>query len=179
MATVNSYTGAVPTPDRTSLDEIVAAARELLERDELTMQAVADRVGVKAPSLYKRVQGRDELVRLVAEATLTDLAAIEGDIYAVAAAFRAFAHERPAAYRLVMGGGVVPEQSFVVGASAPILRAAGALAGERNALVAARTFTAWANGFIGMELNSGFNLDGDVDEAWDYGLAAIVAAISA
>lgn len=165
----------MPTPDRTSLDEIVAAARELLEQDSLTMQAVADRVGVQAPSLYKRVRSRDALVQLVAEATLTELALIEGDIYAVAAAFRSFAHERPAAFRLVMGF----SSPLLVQASRPILRAASQLAGPENALVAARTVTAWATGFISMELNGGFNLDGDVDEAWDYGLAAIVTAISA
>ncbi len=139
------------------------------------MQAVADRVGVQAPSLYKRVRSRDALVQLVADATLADLSLIEGDIYAVAAAFRAFATERPAAFRLVMGGVSSP---LIVAASEPILRAAAALSGPENALVAARTFTAWATGFIAMELNSGFNLEGDVDEAWHYGLARLVDAIS-
>ena len=164
----------MPTPDRTSLDEIVAAARELLESNELTMQSVAARVGVQAPSLYKRVRSRDALVQLVADATLRDLAQIDGDIYVVAAAFRSFARARPAAFRLVMGG---VSSSLIVAASEPILRAATALSGPDNALVAARTFTAWATGFITMELNGGFNLDGSVDEAWDYGLAAIVKAI--
>ena len=175
MATVNSYTSDMPTPDRTSLDEIVAAARELLETDELTMQAVAQRVGVRPPSLYKRVASRDELVQLVAEATLTELARIEGDIVAVARAYRAIAHERPAAFRLVMGGISSP---LIVAASEPILRAAGALVGPKDALVAARTFTAWATGFISMELNGGFNLDGSVDDAWEFGLARMVDAIT-
>ena len=167
----------MPTPDRTSLDEIVAAARELLEQDALTMQAVADRVGVQAPSLYKRVRSRDELVRLVAEATLADLAAIEGDVVAVATAFRRIAHERPAAFRLVFSG-VTVSPAAIAAASEPILRAASAVAGPAHALVAARTLTAWANGFISMELSSGFNLDGSVDDAWDYGLSSLVAAIS-
>ena len=59
MATVNSYTGIMPTPDKTSLDAIVLAARDLLEEDGLgglTMQAVAHRVGVRAPPLYMRVR---------------------------------------------------------------------------------------------------------------------------
>ena len=75
---VNSYTLNMPTPERTSVDEIVSAARDLLEKDGLaglTMQAVAHRVGVRAPSLYKRVQSRDRLIQLVAEATLTELRA--------------------------------------------------------------------------------------------------------
>jgi AcrR family transcriptional regulator len=168
----------MPTPDRTSLDEIVAVARELIESDELTMQAVADRVGVRAPSLYKRVKNRDELVRLVAESTLKELARLQGDVFTVAAGFRAFAHQHPAAFRLVMGGVVVPNLDLTRAASEPILRAAAELAGPENALEAARTLTAWAYGFISMELAGGFNLGGDVDEAWNYGLERIVAAVS-
>ena len=177
----------MPTPDRTSLEAIVDAARDILEIDGLpglTMQAVAQRVGVRAPSLYKRVQSRDDLVRLVAEATLTDLASqISGDADAlqVATEFRRFAHQRPAAFQLVMTAGthaipVRPE--FVALASAPILRVATELAGPEHALEAARTLTAWANGFISMELAGGFNLGGDVDAAWEYGVQRIVAAIS-
>ena len=58
----------MPTPERTTLDEIVAAARDLLEDGgpaRVTMQAVAQRVGVRAPSLYKRVRDRDALLTLV------------------------------------------------------------------------------------------------------------------
>ena len=64
----------MPTPDRTSLADIVAAARQILESEGLaglTMQAVAQRVGVRAPSLYKRVRNRDDLIRLVTEAPCT------------------------------------------------------------------------------------------------------------
>ena len=68
----------MPTPERTSLDAIIDAGRDLLEADGvegLTMQAVADRVGVRAPSLYKRVRNRDELIARIAEATLRELSA--------------------------------------------------------------------------------------------------------
>jgi AcrR family transcriptional regulator len=177
MATVNSYSGCVPTPDRTSLDEIVLAARELLEQDSLTMQAVADRVGVQAPSLYKRVRSRDELVRMVAEATLAELALLDGDLRSIAQAYRDLAHERPAAFRLLFSG-VTVSPSLLAAASEPILRASSALAGPDHALVAARTVTAWANGFISMELAGGFNLGGSVDEAWEFGLARLIDAIS-
>ena len=42
------------------LDEVVAAARQVLERDGrdgLTMSAAAE-LGIRAPSLYKHVAGR-------------------------------------------------------------------------------------------------------------------------
>ena len=68
----------MPTPDRTSLDRDRAMpGRELIETGgsaRLTMQAVAERVGVRPPSLYKRVRDRDALLLLVAQATVDDLA---------------------------------------------------------------------------------------------------------
>lgn len=183
---VNSYTKKMPTPDRTSLDAIVSAACDILEHDGLpglTMQAVAHRVGVRAPSLYKRVENRDQLIQLVAEATLAELTARVGATTSfshLANAFRAFGHERPAAFQLVMmpGAGVpVSGGDFGAAASEPILRVAREMAGEEHALEAARTLTAWAAGFISMELNGGFRLGGDVDDAWEYGVARIVQAI--
>jgi len=187
MARVNSYTGKMPTPDRTSLDQIVVAARELLEHDGLaglTMQAVAERVGVRAPSLYKRVSGRDGLIRLVAEATLGELAArLDGDDDPVrlAATFRSFGHEHPAAFQLVMTPGAgtpVAADEYGAAASRAVLRVATRLAGEEHALDAARLFTAWAAGFVGMELNGNFRLGGDLDDAWAFGVDRIVAAMT-
>ena len=185
MAIVNSYTGGMPTPDRTSLQQIVDAARDILERDGLaglTMQSVADAVGVRAPSLYKRVNGRDELVRRVAEATLLELTSRANGstgVVELANALRTFAHERPAGYHLVFSPDTRVSLDAVTAASEPILRAAANLAGPDDALEAARTLTAWANGFIGMELSGGFNLGGDLERAWDYGLARLVEAIAA
>lgn len=182
MATVNSYTRIVPTPDKTSLDAIVLAARDLLELEGLaglTMNAVANRVGVRPPSLYKRVEGRDDLVRLVAEATLVDLASrldAAPGARELAAAFRAFGLAHPAAFQLVLtpGPGVPsPRPEYSVAASRAIVALASRLAGPERALVAARTLTAWAAGFVTMELNGGFNLGGSVDEAWEFGVGSL------
>ena len=68
----------MPTPPRTSLPEIVAAGRSILEADGLgglTMQRVAEEVGVRSPSLYKRVQSRGDLIRLIADSVADELAA--------------------------------------------------------------------------------------------------------
>ena len=187
MANVNSYTWNMAAPDRTSLDAIVLAAREILESDGLsglTMKSVAQQVGVRAPSLYKRVQDRDALVRLVAEASLTDLANrldSATNPNELANEFRKFGHERPAAFQLVMtpgAGAPVARPEFGVAASAAVLHLTRELAGEERALAAARTLTAWASGFISMELNGGFNLGGDVEKAWEFGVTTILGAIS-
>jgi AcrR family transcriptional regulator len=196
MATVNSYTDDMPTPDRTSLEEIVRAGCDLLESDGvagLSMQAVADRVGVRAPSLYKRVRSRDDLIRLIGEATLADLAArldavAEAEpsvdpverLTRLAHAVRAFARASPAAYRLVFSppsADAAASPESITRSATAVLAVAADLAGPDDALAAARTVTAWTTGFIGMELAGAFRLGGDVDQAYAYGIARIAAAL--
>ena len=185
----------MPTPERTSIEKIIVVAREILESRGyagLTMQAVAERVGVRAPSLYKRVRNRNDLVRIVTEATIQDLA---GQLHAVpvtadsrrdftelARTFRAFAHARPTAYRLILGWGPVtvsPDLDLLAHVSAPLLRVAADLAGPEHALDAARTLTAWTTGFITMELAGAFNLGGDVEGAFNYGITHLASAFTA
>jgi AcrR family transcriptional regulator len=185
----------VPTPARTSTDEIVRAGRGIIEDegiDGLTMQAIAARVGVRAPSLYKRVRNRNDLLRLVANDAAAELtrdldgAATTGDarrdLRALATAFRAFAHRYPGAYSLLFAR--LPDEAradpeWSVKASAPVIAATERLAGTDQALEAARTVVAWANGFIAMELAGAFRLGGDVGRAFDYGIDHLAAAIAA
>ena len=168
----------MPTPERTTLAAIVEAGRELLELGgpaKVTMQAVADRVGVRAPSLYKRVRDREALLQLVAEATVDDLgarlAASGGSLIALARAYRAFAHARPEVFRLIYS--VAGSPDALTRASAPVLAAARDAVGEDRALDEARLLTAWATGFVSMELSGAFRLGGDVDEAFEYGLTRL------
>jgi len=183
----------MPTPDRTSLDEIVQAGHDILESAgiaRLTMQAVADRVGVRPPSLYKRVRSRDDLVGLIAEATARDLGELVASVVAsgdprrdlaeLARALRAFAHARPAGYQLIFTPGpdiARPSLDALARATAPVLRVAADLAGEQHMLEAARTITAWANGFISMELAGVFELGGDIDRAFEFGIACLTDAL--
>ncbi|MGP3535683.1 TetR/AcrR family transcriptional regulator [Microbacterium sp. RD1] len=172
----------MPTPERTSQEEIIAAARTLLEEggpSRVTMQAVAERVGVRAPSLYKRVRDRDALLALVVRETVADLRArldaTSGSLDGLGRAYRAFAHDQPEGFRLLLLG---PADGEALGGGAdPILAAARAAVGEEHALDAARLVTAWATGFLMMELAGAFRLGGDVDAAFDYGLARLTAAL--
>ena len=174
----------MPTPERTSFAAIVGAGRELLEQQGLaglTMQSVAARVGVRAPSLYKRVRDREALVAAVAEATVDELTrrfeASDRSLEALAHTYRAFARERPEGFRLMFAS-PASQEALDRGAAA-IVRTAGTLAGEEHALDAARLVTAWATGFIHMELAGAFRLGGDVDDAFEYGLAALRRGIAA
>jgi AcrR family transcriptional regulator len=181
----------MPAHAQTSTAAIVAAGRRLLEErgtDALTMQAVAVAVGVRAPSLYKRVRGRADLLRLILEdvndelTAVLDAAATSGDpvadLRAMTAAYRRLARTSPVAYALSYAPTGPPgatERS--ARSSATLLRVIAELAGPQDALQAARTLVAWANGFIAMELTGSFRLGGDPDLAWEYGLGRILAAI--
>jgi AcrR family transcriptional regulator len=185
----------MPTPARTSHDEIVAAARRIAERDgldALTMAAVAQAVGVRAPSLYKRVDGRPALVRLVVEDAVGELTALlethargtdpRRVLVAQARAFRRFAHARPNTYGVLFARlppESRPDPELYARAAAPVLRATAALAGPERALEAARTVVAWAHGFLTMELGGAFQLGGDVDAAFAFGIRSIVRSIEA
>ena len=185
----------MPAPSRTSLTEIVRAGARILETagpEGLTMQGVAHDVGVRAPSLYKHVGGRDELVRHLTEDAVGDLrerldaAAPEGcdpadGLRAAAQALRAFAGERPAAFRRLFSPGPEATRSppeVMAQGSTTMLRLARDLVGAEDALPAARTLTAWASGFIAMDLAGAFRLGGDVDAAFEYGLGMLVDALA-
>jgi AcrR family transcriptional regulator len=183
----------MPTPARTSLEQIVKAGRDIVETDGidgLTMPSVAARVGVRAPSLYKRLHGRNELLRLVANDAAAELtrdleSAADGkdarrDLASLASTFRRFAHANPGAYSLIFAP--LPDDAradagWSVRASAPVIDTTERLAGTDHALEAARTVVAWANGFIAMELAGAFRLGGDVDRAFDYGIDRLGVAI--
>lgn len=173
----------MPAPERTSVTEIVDAGREILETAGpagLTMQAVATRVGVRAPSLYKRIRDRDALLAAVATASIEALTArldsAGDDLTALARAYRAFAHAHPEGFRIMFT--VAAPQDALERSAAPLIRAASALVGEDDALDAARLFTAWATGFLQMELSGAFRLGGDVDRAFDYGLQRLLAGLT-
>lgn len=183
----------MPTPDKTSRDAIVAAGRELVERDGidgLTMAAVAQRVGVQPPSLYKRVRDRGELISLVVGASIDELTArLEAQhqsdprarLIGLANVLRDFAHERPVGYALVFGThrAPPPESGAVRRSITPLLDAVAAITGPEHALDGARLLTAWATGYLTMELADRLRMGGDLDAAWSWGLDRIVSALEA
>ena len=182
-----------PARARTSQIDIVAAGRELLEAgglDAVTMQAVADRVGIRAPSLYKRFSGRGDLIAAVGASILADLrdelapfAGLEpaAGIRSIAEAFRQFALGHPRSYELIflnLPPGSRPPAELNAMAAAPLVELAGRLAGPDQALEAARLVTAFAHGFVSMELSGAFRLGGDVDAAYRYGVDVLVDALA-
>jgi AcrR family transcriptional regulator len=187
--------GVSPAPARTSNEAIVAAARRILESDGLaavTMRSVAEAVGVRGPSLYKRVPDRAALIRAVGASVVTDLAEALAlvpetedariDIRVVSARYRTFVLRNPNGYRLLFDDlppAEAPDPGAVAALGEPIVGAMLRLVGPRHALEAARTMTAWAHGFVSMELAGAFRLGGDLEAAYAFGIEAILAGVSA
>ena len=184
----------MPTPAHTSLEAIVRSGRAILESEGLaglTMHRVADAVGVRPPSLYKRVRNRGELVRLIGSDIARELgqtldeaapgADPRADLHSIALAFRSFARARPQAYRLLfdpLPDAWRPDPEAGREAVDVLFRVLSGVVAPAEVLPAARTLVAWAYGFVSMELADTFRLGGDVDEAFAFGIEWLVDAIT-
>jgi AcrR family transcriptional regulator len=186
----------MPAPTRTSREAIVQAARDLLEQhglDAVVMNAVAERVGVRGPSLYKHVADRAALIRAVGDVVTDELRATmaqalagddpAADLRALAFAYRAFVRANPNGYGLLFAHlepDLQPDPTAVAELGRPIVAAVSRLIGGEGAvaLEAGRTLVAWAHGFVSMELAGGFRLGGDLDAAYATGIDLILAGIS-
>lgn len=186
-----------PAPARTSHAAIVAAAREILERDGLeavTMASVAGAVGVRPASLYKHVRDREALLAAVGgeaarelAATLAAAAGSPGDdperrLGALADAYRAFATRSPRAAALLfadLGPGTGIPVELAAEAAGPVIDVAAALVGPDDALPAARVLTAFVHGFTSMEAAGAFRLGADVDRAFRLGVEVLARGLGA
>ncbi|MDR2323024.1 MAG: WHG domain-containing protein [Microbacterium sp.] len=188
----------MPAPQRVTRAALTTAARAIAEDegiDAVTISAVAAVVGVRPPSLYKHVGHRHDLLRLIADDAAReldeDVAALAGSttdpaamLTAIARAFRAFSARSPRASSLLFAGaalgteGAEPQSEGMVALTRTLLSAVQATT-PSDPLPAARTLTAWAHGFCTMEQAGAFRLGGDVDEAFEFGLATLVGALTA
>jgi len=181
----------MPTPPKTSPAEIVRAARDLIAEhgiNALTMQAVAGRVGVRGPSLYKHFRDRASLLREVEKSVVADLQRIltaasdspsdRVALRAMAAAYRQFAAESPASYALLFALHSNDETAETARrqALAPALNRLVSWLGDADlAFVRARVMTAFLHGFVSMEAAGAFRLGGNIDKAFRAGIDLLLS----
>jgi AcrR family transcriptional regulator len=172
-------------PARAGLDRaaVVRAAAALLDESAghaLSLGEVADRLGVRAPSLYNHVAGLDDLRQAVGTYGLQCLASCLGRaaigkagddaVLAIADAYRAFATEHPGVYLLTLQAPAADdaERRALSEEILAILRAV--LASYRLApaemVHAMRGLRSIAHGFVSLELAGGFGLPVERDESY-------------
>lgn len=160
--------------------EIVAAATDLLElegADGLSMRRIADRLGIRAPSLYKHFRDKEALAAAIisdgfeqwTERFERAVADARDPLGALARAYRDFALQHPHLYRLMTERPLARDRlpaGLEERAAAPLIHAAGG-----NADLA-RAVWAFAHGMAILELNERFPPGADLDAAWRNGMSA-------
>jgi AcrR family transcriptional regulator len=169
-----------PDPLTPRAREIADAALELLEAEGaegLSMRRLAERLGIRAPSIYKHLADKDALEAAIISVgfelqAVAFEAALEraGDpLAALAGAYRAFAREHPHLYRL-MTGKELDRARLTPGVEDRAARPVVEAAGDRDL---ARAIWAFAHGMTILELDRRFPPDADLDAAWQRGLDAL------
>ncbi|GGJ78410.1 TetR family transcriptional regulator [Streptomyces camponoticapitis] len=173
---------------RAGLDPAAVVAAGAALADEvglanLTMGLLAERLGVRTPSLYKHVGGQEDLNRRIATLALGEAAdaiggAVQGyagrDALAAAArAFRAFVLEHPGRYGATIGvephG---PDDPLAVagrrslGAFRAVLR--GYDIAEPDVDHALRMLRSLCHGFATLQAANGFQWSADIDESFEW-----------
>ena len=178
-----------------SRDVVVARAAELADEvglDRLTLAAVAERTGVRLPSLYKHVAGLDALhvhlataaVReLTAELTAATVGRSGPDALArLAGAYRAYARHRPGAYAASVRAPDGGDEEHREAAGALLRVVLSVLAGfgleGDDAVDATRGLRAVLHGFVSLELAGGFRLPQDLDRSYDRLVAAYTEVLA-
>jgi AcrR family transcriptional regulator len=175
-------------------DRVVAEASDLIDQvgvDQLTLAALAARLGVRQPSLYKHVASLDALQRLIsmrAKAEVADVlgrAAIgraRGDaLVAIAHVWRDWARAHPGQYQAAQRGVAAGDAEHAAVAQRTIDVLAAAMSGfgldGDDAIDAIRAYRAALHGFVSLEADGGFALPVDIDRSFDRLVRALVLAL--
>lgn len=164
--------------------QIIDTARALLEAfgsDGLTMRRLADELGIRAPSLYKHVNGRPALELALVEIGLDETgralhAVVAGSnddsVCDLLATYRTLGRANPELYRLITASSF-PRTDLLPGLEA--------WAGEPFFLAVGEPYLAqalwsFAHGTLILELDRRFLDDSDLDRTWRAGTEAFSAA---
>lgn len=181
----------MPQPAKTSPAEILDAALRLLEDEglsALSMRTLADRVGVRASSLYRHYASREVLEQAMADQgyrlLIADLErAVRGRgpgaaMREAARAYMAFARDRPGLYDLMLApripdtAGPGPEKDLWNLA----LQVVGEVMGREDDTAAAVAFWSFLHGYAGLERAGRFGLSGPRG-ALERGVEALIAGL--
>ena len=167
-------------------DDVVASAAGLADEigfQGVTMGLLADRLGVRAPSLYKHVGGLADEQHRLATLALTELGEVIRDavqgragidaLAALLTAVRGYVTAHRGRYMATVGveatGPDDPLQAAgtrVINSIAAVLRGYGIGEGEMDH--ALRTIRSTMHGFAMLEASHGFQWDADPDESFEW-----------
>jgi AcrR family transcriptional regulator len=173
------------------LQAAVALADEGLE--QLTFARLAERLGVRAPSLYNHVNGRAALLRLITlrgldeltDAIATAAAGLSGAeaLRASAHAYRAYAHAHPGVYAATLSAPREPDAELQASAQRLLELLRAIIRGWKlegaDAVDAIRAVRSALHGFVSLEQSGGFAMARDRDVSFERMVEMLVAGLDA
>ena len=181
----------MPYPAKTSPQAILEAARTLLEGDGpagLSMRPLAQRLGLRASSLYRHYPDRAALEAALADDTAGQLEATMRDASAgqtgadalksAAHAYLAFARAHPELYALIHA----PRAPYTAQPGAGkdlwnlVLALVAGVTGERDDTAGAVALWSFLHGFVSLERGGAFGASGP-RAGFERGLAALAAGL--
>lgn len=153
-----------------SRDTIVNAALTFLDRegwDALTINALANQLGTKGPSLYNHVHSLEDLRRTVRMRVVGDIIGMltnvaegrspDDAVVVMASAYRSYAHHHPGRYsaftRMPLGGDDPEFTEATHAAAAPVIAVLSAYGlSQEAAFYAALEFWSAMHGFVLLEM---------------------------
>jgi len=172
-------------------DDVVAAAAGLSDEigyAELTMGLLAQRLGVRPPSLYKHVDGLADLQHRMATLAMTELGeqirdALQGAagldaLTALLTATRAYVTAHPGRYTATVGAEFAGPDDPLLAASARVLESIAVVLrgygiGEEEMTHAIRTVRCAIHGFAALQASQGFQWSGDPDDSFRWMISFI------
>jgi AcrR family transcriptional regulator len=167
-------------------DDVVASAAGLADEigfHGITMGLLADRLGVRAPSLYKHVGGLADVQHRLATLAMTELGEVIRDavagragrdaLAAMLTALRGYVGAHPGRYAATVGAEFTgPDDPLlaagtrVINSIAAVLRGYGIGEAEMNHAI--RTIRSTMHGFAMLEASGGFQWDADPEESFEW-----------
>jgi AcrR family transcriptional regulator len=158
----------------------------------VTLAALAVRLGIRQPSLYKHIDDVDSLRRGVGVRAKRELAAVLGQaaigrergdaIIALSHAYRAWAHAHPGRYAAAQRAPAPDDADDLAASEALVSVVIALLSGYQltgdDAIDATRALRATLHGFVTLELDGGFQLPVDVDRSFDRLIRGLITALS-
>lgn len=178
-----------------SMSDVLAAAAAIADADglaALSLAAVAERLGMRAPSLHHHVGSLDGLRRQLAMFGAIQLAAALDDavdglrgtdaIAAAARAYRAFARKHRGQMAAMLPApkpGEDDELYQTLGRPVMVLTARLADLGIEgdDAIHAIRMLRSYLHGFVDLELRGGFGMPQKLQVSFERGLASVLAGL--
>jgi len=175
-------------------ERVVDAAAGIADAEGLeavTLARVAGELGVRAPSLYNHVDGRDDVLRAIAVRGVRELTSALREaavgrssadaLTAAARAYRAYARAHPGRYAATVAAPTRGDEEHRAAASEAVDVMLAVMRGwdleGDDAIHAVRAFRSAVHGFVAIEAADGFGMAVDIDASFDRLVASLAGGL--